>query len=268
MKKAVKIIGIILIPIVAYLAYGFISHLLYLKSQEPGQKLWEDYLAGKDVVDYYENLYTGQIMTKHEYKKFNDSLDMLSATFKEHDSLKREMVYQTILSGLGKRNDSTILSFKYTIRVGSEYLVRENSYEKIGTQIPVKSFTTVTGEKIKLGGKQEKPTVINLWFVSCGGCIQEMPVLNAMHKKYGDKVNFVALTFDSEGDVKKFLSKKEFTYQQIAEAEDYIKAIGTQPYPETIFVDKNGHIKAIEGVVSPDDKQRIEYFESTIEKLL
>lgn len=268
MKKAVKIIGIILIPIVAYLAYGFISHLLYLKSLEPGQKLWKDYLAGKDVVDYYENLYTGEMMTKQEYRKFDDSLNTLSATFKEHDSLKREMVYNTILAALGKRNDSTILSFKYTIRVGSEYLVRDIAYEKIGMQIPEQSFTTITGENIRLGGKQEKPTVINLWFTTCGGCIQEMPVLNAMHKKYGDKVNFVALTFDSEGDVKEFLSKKEFTYQQITEAEDYIKAIGTQPYPETIFVNKHGSIEAIEGVISPNDEQGVKYVESLIEKLL
>ena len=253
MKKAVKIIGIILIPIVAYLAYGFISHLLYLKSLEPGQKLWKDYLAGKDVVDYYENLYTGEMMTKQEYRKFNDSLNTWSVTFKEHDSLKREMVYNTILAALGKRNDSTILSFKYTIRVGNEYLVRDIAYEKIGMQIPEQSFTTITGENIRLGGKQEKPTVINLWFTTCGGCIQEMPVLNAMHKKYGDKVNFVALTFDSEGDVKEFLSKKEFTYQQITEAEDYIKALGTQPYPETIFVNKHGSIEAIEIVDANGD---------------
>lgn len=268
MKKAVKIIGIILIPIVAYLGYGFISHLLYLKSQEPGQKLWKDYLAGKDVVDYYENLYTGEMMTKQEYRKFDDSLNTWSATFKEHDSLKREMVYNTILAALGKRNDSTILSFKYTIRIGSEYLVRDNSYKKIGMQIPEQSFTTITGENIRLGGKQEKPTVINLWFTTCGGCIAEMPALNKFREKYGDKVNFISMTFESERDVKKFLSKREFTYEHIADVEEYINVIATQPYPETIFINKNGSIEAIEGVISPKDEPAVKYFESLIEKLL
>ncbi len=268
MKKVLLIFAILLTSVLGYFGYTFYNHLQFLKTLEPGQKLWDDYLAGKNVVDYYENLYTGEILTKQEYKKFYDSLLTMSASFKETDSLKREMTLSTILQALGKRNDSTILSFKYTIRIGNEYLVRENSFEKIGMLVPVQSFSTITGEKIQLGGEQSKPTVINLWFVGCTGCVLEMPALNKLQEKYGDKVNFIAMTFDSERKVKGFLMKKEFTYKHVADAEDYIKVIGTQPYPENIFITKNGYIENIEGGIPENDEKSLKYFESLIEKLL
>lgn len=268
MKKGLLIFSIILTVILGYVGYEYYEHSQYLKSLEPGEKLWDDYLAGKDVVDYYKNLYTGKILTKQEYKNFNDSLLIVSAAFKETDSLKREMTLTTIRHGLGRRNDSTILSFKYTIRVGNEYLVRENSFEKIGLQIPVQSFITITGEKIQVGGEQEKSTVINLWFVGCTGCVLEMPALNKLQEKYGDRVNFIAMTYDSEGKIKRFLTKKEFNYTHVADAEDYIKVIGTQPYPENIFINKNGYIEYIEGGIPENDEKSLKHFESLIEKLL
>jgi thiol-disulfide isomerase/thioredoxin len=268
MKKGLLIFSIILTVVLGYVGYEYYNHLQYLKSLEPGQQLWADYLAGKDVVDYHKNLYTGEILTKEEYKKFKDSLLTMSVTFKVTDSLKREMILSIINQEMGIRHDSTILSFKYTIRVGNEYLVRENSFEKIGTPVPVQSFLTITGEKIQLGGEQEKPTVINLWFVGCTGCVLEMPALNKLQEKYGDKVNFIAMTFDSEGKVKRFLTKKEFNYKHVADVEDYIKLIGTQPYPENIFINKSGFIENIEGGIPENDEKSLRYFESLIEKLL
>lgn len=269
MKKTILIVtAVLLATFLGFVGYAFIKHQIFLKSLEPGEKLWADYEAGKDVVDYFENLYTGEILTKQEYKNFSDSLLRMSANFKETDSLKREMTLATIIQSLGQRNDSTILSFKYTIRIGNEYLVRDASYEKIGMLVPVQSFETITGEKIQLGGEQEKPTVINLWFVGCTGCVAEMPALNKLQRKYGDKVNFVSLTFDSEGKVKKFLTKKEFNYKHISDAEDYIKLIGTQPYPENIFISKKGNIEYIEGGIPENNEKSLKHFESLIEQLL
>ncbi|WP_339625591.1 TlpA disulfide reductase family protein [uncultured Winogradskyella sp.] len=74
-------------------------------------------------------------------------------------------------------------------------------------QIQQEIFTSIDGEKISLAGNQSKPTLINLWFIQCPGCIAEMPALNRLKEKYEDKVNFISLTFEQEDDVRKFLKK-------------------------------------------------------------
>ena len=54
-----------------------------------------------------------------------------------------------------------------------------------------------------------------MWFTSCALCIEEMPVLNELKSKYGEKFNFLSITFDSESKVKKFLEKHKFEFTHI-----------------------------------------------------
>ncbi len=74
--------------------------------------------------------------------------------------------------------------------------------------IPSRIFKSLDGDSLQIGGKQTKPTVINLWFIRCGGCVAEILALNLLHKKYASKVNFIALADDDAKNVKKFLKKE------------------------------------------------------------
>ncbi|WP_232764045.1 TlpA family protein disulfide reductase [Salegentibacter salinarum] len=159
-------------------------------------------------------------------------------------------------------DDSVIQPFKYDLRVGKEYLMRSNSYDKIGMKIPAQKFELVGGDEIIIGGKANKPTLINLWFTSCGGCIQEMPVLNELKVKYAEKVNFIAMTFNEAEEVSEFLEKRKFNFRHVTDARDFIGTIKSYPYPENIFIDKNGVIKYIEQGAS------VRHFESIIDELL
>jgi len=218
-------------------------------------------------ADYYKNLFTGEILNKSEFQNFMDSL-MVMSSYSE-DSLNK-MVFTTHFYDLITQ-DSAIQEFKYSIRIGNEYLIREGSYEKIGMTVPLRTFLTIDGDSVQIGGKQSKPTLINLWFVGCKGCEEETPSLNFLQQKYADDVNFIAMTFDKEKRVTNFLNKKEFNFKHIIEVDDeYIKNIGTSPYPENIFISKDGEIVYIEGGIpyKSDDKSNLQYFESLIEKLL
>jgi thiol-disulfide isomerase/thioredoxin len=210
--------------------------------------------------DFYENLYTGEILSKSEFESFRDSIHQGYV-----DSLKRDVFTRIHFYELLSSNDSTILPFKYDIRLNHEYVVRANSYKKIGTKILPQQFSTTDGDSIQVGGIQAKPTLINLWFVGCRGCVEELPSLNRLQAKYSDKVNFIAITFDDKNKVKKFLEKKSFNFKHITGAHDFINTIGTHPYPENIFINREGYIVNIEGGLIDFE---VEYFESMIEKLL
>jgi len=167
-------------------------------------------------------------------------------------------------------NDSVIQPFKYDIRIGTEYLVREHEYEKIGMKISPKLLRTINGDSIQIGGQQSKPMLINLWFVNCGGCIEEIPALNKLKEEYSDRVNFVAMTFDNDKKVLDFLNKNDFNFIHITNNKEFIDYIGTTPYPENIFISREGTIEFIEDGIGgyPDLEMASEHFDAIIKELL
>jgi len=214
----------------------------------------------KAEPDFYKNLFTGEVLNKSEYNEFIYDLHN-----KKFDSIKGEKnismhFYQLIVS-----NDSIIRPFKYEVRIGNEYLIRVESFDKIGMKISPQTFLTLDGDSVQIGGTQSKPTLINLWFIHCGGCVAEMSALNKLKEKYADKMNFIAITFEDKESVAGFLNKKEFNFIHIVNAEDFINYIGTKPYPENIFINREGSIEYIEGGLG---NQETKYFDSLIEKLL
>lgn len=44
----------------------------------------------------------------------------------------------------------------------------------------------------------EKPLFINFWATWCPPCVGEMPTIEAMYQKYGDQLNFAAITVDED----------------------------------------------------------------------
>ena len=219
-------------------------------------------------ANYYKNLFTEEVLDKTSFEEFYK--DLLRKDYSDSNSKKESAHIHMHFHGLLFSGDSIIRPFNYDIRIGNEYIVRANSYEKIGMNIPPEKFQTVNGETIQIGGKQSKPILINLWFVECPGCVAEMPALNRLQEKYSDKVDFISMTFESETSILKFLKKKEFNFKHVANVDDFIKQIGTKPYPENIFINRDGCIKYIEGGLS-DSKDLdlvIKHFESILDKLL
>lgn len=215
--------------------------------------------------NYFKNLYTGDLLNKIEFEEFRQKL---YTDF--NDSIRRNVNITMRFVSLKSSNDSIIQSFNYDLRVGKKYIKRANTYNKIGMNIPSRTFQTIEGENIKIGGNQLKPTLINLWFIGCIGCVEEIPALNRLKEKYADKVNFVALTFDEKASVVQFLKKKKFNYLHIPNCEDFINEIGSYPYPENIFIDRNGTIRYIEGGLPYNENTDlvIKHFESILDELL
>jgi thiol-disulfide isomerase/thioredoxin len=216
--------------------------------------------------NFYKNLYTGEILNKTEFEKFQTSFIL-----NYRDSIEKPKIIWKFYK-LEKSSDSIIQNFKYDMRIGDKYIVRAQEYKKIGMKIPKQNFKSIDGKEIIIGGNQDKPILINLWFIQCPGCIAEMPALNRLKEKYSDKVDFIALTNEKEEDVREFLKKREFEFTHIVNVEPFLKEIASYPYPENIFINKNGQITNIEGPLPShldmDVDIAIEYFERIIKKLL
>ena len=156
-------------------------------------------------------------------------------------------------------NDSIIMKVKrmmfsrYPPQMNAKNVFNENSL--IGKEIPIKDLQTLTGKTITLEALKGKPTVLNFWHVKCGPCIKEMPTLNEIHNEFGDRVNFVAVTFDSKEKVEKFLDKKAFNFTHVINAADFMNEIQIKVFPRSIYLDKDGVVQRTEGVLLDNEKE-------------
>lgn len=145
-----------------------------------------------------------------------------------------------------KRNDSLI--YYVNLRL-DPVAVDNNNKPWIGQSLPEFNLKDMNGNPVNSKNLLGKPMVVNLWFTTCGPCIEEMPDLNKLRKEYKDSdVVFVAITFDTKIYVDNFLKKHNFNFTIIPGAKFYCDQI-TQLYPVTFFVDRKGIIRFAEHVL-------------------
>jgi len=116
----------------------------------------------------------------------------------------------------------------------------------VGKKFPLPNLRTIDGKEIGLSQLLGKPTLINFWFTSCAPCIEEMPALNNIKNELGDKVNFVAITFESAAKAKKFLTKHAFDFTHIVNAKAFTDSLQMKAFPVNVFLDKMGIVYDIQ----------------------
>lgn len=116
------------------------------------------------------------------------------------------------------------------------------------------------GKLVDLAEFEGKVVVLNFWFVGCKPCVQEMPELNALVKKYDkEEVVFLAFATDKAPVVKQFLSKKVFNYRIIPRARHIAKKFGIHSYPTHYVIDKEGIVRLYQRSYSPGTGNRIDF---------
>jgi peroxiredoxin len=116
----------------------------------------------------------------------------------------------------------------------------------------------INGSRCSLADFKGKIVVLNFWFTQCGGCIAEMPDLNALKKSYAGKdVVFLAITFNDDAKVKAFLAIKQFDYTVIPDAAKLCKDYDINGYPASMVIDKTGIVRFINSSIDEDIKEQL-----------
>jgi peroxiredoxin len=114
---------------------------------------------------------------------------------------------------------------------------------KPGESFPPFRLTRLDGTPVDNKALEGKYTLINFYFAECAPCIKEVPELNAIAKKHTD-LNFLALTFDSVADSKRFVAERGLTWPVVADARPLADAVGVKGYPTYALLDPKGRVVA------------------------
>ena len=111
---------------------------------------------------------------------------------------------------------------------------------------PAFAFTTRDGTQKQLADFKGKLVLVNLWATWCGPCVEEMPSLERLQAKLGDKLTVLAISEDRQGEtvVAPFLQKNGI--QHLAIFLDPKSAatgeLGAQGLPTSYLVARDGTI--------------------------
>lgn len=117
-----------------------------------------------------------------------------------------------------------------------------------GNTAPDFNLPTLDGKTVSLTGLRGKPVVINFWTTWCTYCVEEMPLLEQLYRKWSAQ-GLVFLAIDSGEDaatVKAFVQKQGLSFPVLLDDKSEV----TEKYniaglPTTYFIDTNGIIREL-----------------------
>ncbi|KJV28435.1 TlpA family protein disulfide reductase [Luteibacter yeojuensis] len=116
----------------------------------------------------------------------------------------------------------------------------------IGEPIPAFSLTSSTGRQVTSTRFDHDFTVIDFFFVDCGGCIKEIPALNAFHAAHPD-IGAMSITYDAAAELPAFKNKFGLTWEIVPDAVTFYQKANIQMFPTLGIVDRHGKLLDLKG---------------------
>ena len=126
---------------------------------------------------------------------------------------------------------------------------------------PAPNFTlkSMSGKNLKLSEMAGNVVLINFWASWCGPCREEMPLLNALHKKYAP-LGFTVLGVNVEEQVdgaRGFLSNVPVDFPILLDNTNKVsKQYKVIAMPTTVVVDRDGNMRYLHEGYKPGDEKK------------
>ena len=112
---------------------------------------------------------------------------------------------------------------------------------------PEFSFTSSEGEHIALDDLRGKVVVLDFWGTWCGPCVESVPSLRNLHKKFSKEEAFVLIGISSDNDEdvwREFTSKNKMIWPQYRDRDRRIqRAYRVRAFPTYVVIDHEGIVR-------------------------
>lgn len=136
--------------------------------------------------------------------------------------------------------------------------------------MPTRTLQDAAGADVTLGDFRGEVLVVNLWATWCPPCIEEMPTLGALQRRFGDRIRVIAISADSEGDREKARAQLgELTENTLPFYIDISRGVmfdvATPGMPITIVYDRSGNeIARLAGGADWDGPEAVAFLEAVL----
>lgn len=113
-----------------------------------------------------------------------------------------------------------------------------------GELAPPFELVALDGTAFASENLQGKPVFINFWATWCDPCLEEMPIIQRMHEKYGEALAIVAVTDEPVPIASRYIARHGYTFPAYVDpagamTDDYLIHF----LPTSLFVDASGIIR-------------------------
>lgn len=122
------------------------------------------------------------------------------------------------------------------------------SPSEIDQRIPTFTASTLTGELLTIQPEMGYPMLINFWATWCVPCIEEMPLLEALHQE-GVRVIGINAGLEDQAMIRAWIEQHQITFPIIPD--DHQRTLEAlfklrSGLPTTFFIDSDGIIQYVE----------------------
>jgi thiol-disulfide isomerase/thioredoxin len=103
-------------------------------------------------------------------------------------------------------------------------------------------LTSLDSEVVNLSVSKGKVCIINLWATWCPPCIAEMPSLQNLYNRYGDKVDFYFVSTEPEEKLLAYKRKHEYNFPIYIQTYMAPEVLDSNSLPTTYVISKDGAI--------------------------
>lgn len=138
--------------------------------------------------------------------------------------------------------------------------------------VPDIALSGLEGDEVRLSALRGKVIVLNFWATWCPPCIEEMPSLERLYRRFRNRqFEIVAVSVDAEGakPVRKFIGERGFTFRVLLDpAKKTEVPFGVRGLPISYVIDRKGRMVAgAIGAIDWSSKKATTYFENLLREV-
>jgi peroxiredoxin len=105
------------------------------------------------------------------------------------------------------------------------------------------SLTSLDGKTYTLDSLRGKVVLLNFWATWCPPCRKEMPDMEKLHQKFGDRLVVLAVSDEDRATVTGFIEKQKYTFPVLLDPDRKVnKAFGVEGIPKSFVFDRKGKL--------------------------
>lgn len=99
------------------------------------------------------------------------------------------------------------------------------------------------GQPMDFRAMKGKVVLVNFWATWCPPCVAEMPGMQDLYEKFGDRIEFMFIARDEQDRVERFISKNTYSFPVYFEKTAPPSEMRSNSLPTTYLIDKTGAIR-------------------------